>query len=422
MKFKCTEQGCDHKAEEKGFCPKHGKELTMNSEADRLEALLGSIKSMVKETTETTLKEYGLDKSVVNKHIFGGGDKQLSREQKLELVKGLLNPADKQHFEAFDGDEKEQKTFLRKARIAYFFKHLVRFQVSKDQEDLNIVKALAEGVNADGGFLTPTEFRAELVRDIADKPFLRNLVTVIPMTSDSLELPTLLSSVKTSWGSENTTISTTTARFGQLTFAPKRLNTFLYTSRELVADSALNVVQLITRLMTEAIGAEEDRVIVNGSGSGQPKGILQETLGGIDNANTDANLPDNIKKLPFKLGTAYRRNARWLVNSVSAGVISALKDSQNNYLIRNLEGKGLEEATLAGYPIHEQNDMPLDTLLFGDLSFYYLADREQISVETTTEGAGTFEKHQVAIKVIERIDGKVALTNAFKTITNAGID
>jgi HK97 family phage major capsid protein len=66
--------------------------------------------------------------------------------------------------------------------------------------------------------------------------------------------------------------------------------------------------------------------------------------------------------------------------------------------------------------------MATETILFGDLSYYYLADREQMSVETTTQGAGTFEKHQVAIKVVERIDGKVAVNNAFKTITNAGVE
>lgn len=428
LKYKCTK--CEHQADEKGFCPKDGAELLASEGAvdSQVKSLLEKIGVLVQEKTAETLKEYGLEKKGPGKAIYPSAGSKLSKEQKLEFVKGLMERdaeggkiADLAHFEDLV-DEKEKRDFLRKAKIAYFFKHLVAFQVTHDPAHLEVVKALAEGTDAVGGYLTPTEFRAELVRDLKDKPLLRNLVTVIPMTSDNLELPTLTSDVKTSWGSENTTISTTTARFGTLTFAPKRLNTFLYTSRELVADSAINVVQFITTLFIEAIGAEEDRVIVNGSGSGQPKGILQETLAGIDNGNDDTTLAPNIKKLPFRLGTGYRRNARWLVNSKTAEAISALRDSNNQFLLRNLEGKGLEDATLAGYPVHEQNDMPLDTLLFGDLKQYYLADREQVSVETTTEGAGTFEKHQVAIKVVERLDGKVAQTLGFRTLTNAGID
>lgn len=419
-KFKCSK--CSHEATEKGFCPKDGAELveTKSSEStdEKLAKFLDQVGSMVQEKTKETIKSMGLEN--VDKKIFGNG-KALSRAEKYEYVKGMLNEVDRGHLESCD-NEKEETAFLKKARTAYFFKNLILFHTTKDPEYLLHVKALAEGVDADGGYLTPREFRAELVKDLKDASFLRSLVQVIPMNSDYLELPTLVNDVKVSWGSENTAISTTTAAFGQLTFAPKRLNTLIYVSRELVRDSALNVVSMLTELMTAAIGREEDRVIVNGSGTGQPKGILQETLKGIDNANVDADLATNIKKLPFRLPKAYRRNARWLANSLAVEQISALKDSQNNFLIRNLEGKGLEEATLAGYPIAEQNDLPVDTMIFGDMKFYYLADREQISVETTTEGAGTFEKHQVAIKVVERIDGKVAVTNAFRTLTNCGVD
>lgn len=419
-KFKCGQAGCAESSEKEIFCPTHGQKMLEVTDVDAdVQKILDRVKEVVEASVSEKLKDLNLD-AAPGKGMFPKGIPN-SKAEKYEHVKSIMSESDKRSLDAIS-DEKEKDRFMGKARIAYFFKHIVAFQATKDPEHLQHVKALAEGTDLVGGYLTPNEFRAELVRDIQDRPFLRNLVTVIPMNSDYLELPTLISDVKTSWGSENTAISTTTARFGQLTFVPKRLNTMLYTSRELVADSAINVVQLITRLFVEAIAREEDRVIVAGSGSGQPKGILQETLAGIDNANVDANLAPNVKKMPFRLGTAYRTGARWLVNSRAAEVLSSLQDSTGQFLLRTLEGKGLEAATLAGYPVHEQNDLPLDTLVFGNMSFYYLADREQISVETTTEGAGTFEKHQVAIKVVERIDGKVALTNAFRTLTNAGID
>lgn len=417
-KFKCEK--CSHVSDEVGYCPKDGSQLVETKEAgNALEKLLGQIPDLVKTNVESTLKEYGLEKGPAKK-IFGNGKAATASERK-EYVKSILSEKDKSYFEVLS-DEKEQEKFLGKAVSAYFFKHIIAFQVTKDPEHLQHIKALAT-VDADGGYTIPQEFRAELVRDIKDQPFLRNLVTVIPMSGNYLELPTLINDVKTSWGSENTSISTTTATFGQLTFTPYRLNTFLYTSRELVNDSALNIIQLITRLFTEAIGREEDRVIIAGSGTGQPKGILQETLGGIDNANVDANLGDNVVKLTYKLGKSYRQGARWLINSISLSAIRTIKTTAGDYVFKeNGLGNGGEPGVLAGYPVEEQNDLPLDTFIFGNLSYYYLGDRENITVETTTEGAGTFEKHQVAIKVVERIDGKVALTNAFKTLTNAGVD
>lgn len=410
-KFKCEK--CSHEAEVKGFCPVDGSELKeiASTESKEVESLLAGIKSIVDES----VKQYQVAAKDVHDTEAGKAIKTPH-----EYVKGLMTDNEKAQFVALSGEDKKDK-FLSDQRTAYFFKSLVKFATTKDPIHQQHVKALAQGVDADGGYLVPTEFRAQLIEDLLDANYLRSFVTVIPMSSNSLELPTLLSSVKTSWGSENTAISTTTARFGTLTFTPYRLNTMIYTSRELVNDSAIGVIQLLVRLIREAIGREEDRVIVNGSGSGQPKGIFQETIAGIDNANVDADLAGNIKRLPFRLGQAYRRNARWLVNSLSMGHISALADTNGQFLLR----AGLEAGapgTLVGYPISEQNDMALDTLLFGDFSQYFLADREQITVETTTEGAGTFEKHQVAIKVVERIDGKVAQVRGFRQITNAGID
>lgn len=418
-KYKCPQSGCDHKSHDEGYCPKHGEKLIVRKDYNKsdndVENLLSKIGDIVKTTVKSEMKNYQpKDKNIHAKAMPN------TKAEKLEYVKSILNDKDEASFINASSDEAKVK-FLHKARAAYFFKHLIRYKINSDPAELEHVKALAEGTDADGGYLTPTEFRAQLVEDLQDEGFLRGLVTVIPMTSDSLELPTLLSSVKTSWGSENTAISTTTARFGTLTFTPYRLNTFIYSSRELVNDAAINVVQTLTRLMREAIGREEDRVIIRGSGSGQPKGILQETLLGIDNENNDSNLAANIKKLPFKLAKAYRRNAIWLINKEAFGSIAALKDDNGQFLFKEgIEGKTPHR--LAGYTVEEQNDMSIDELLFGDLKQYFLGDREQLSVETTTEGAGTFEKHQIAIKVVERIDGKVAQTLGFRKLSNAGID
>lgn len=415
-KFKCAQ--CEHTAETKGYCPTHGVELSESSPmSEEMKGLLGKIGEVVEQKTKETLKDMGFDRMPERKLMAD----PKTADEKMDYVKSILSDGESKMLNALPSEK--QAAFLRKAKVGLFFKHLIALASTGDQSHRDVVKALSEGDNASGGYLTPTEFRAELIEDIKDTPIMRNLVTVIPMGSDSLELPTLASDVKTSWGSENTSISTTTARFGTLTFTPYRLNTMMYTSRELVADSAITVVPLITRLFTQAIGRAEDTAIILGTGSGQPAGLITNisSIQGIDNANDDSTLAPNLKKLPFRLGTAYRRNARWVMNSQSLAAVATLRDTQNNFLFK--EGiEGLSPHTLAGYPIFEQNDMPLDTILFGDFSYYYLADREQMSVETTTQGAGTFEKHQVAIKVVERIDGKPALYLAFRKITNCGID
>ena len=109
-------------------------------------------------------------------------------------------------------------------------------------------------------------------------------------------------------------------------------------------------------------------------------------------------------------------------NSV-AKLVRLLKDLNNRYLWTD----GLNEApaTILGRPVLEQNDIPVDLgggsdeseIWFGDLSYYLIGDRQTMEVESTTQGAGTFEYHQVAMKLIERVDGKLGQTDAFNKLT-----
>lgn len=83
--------------------------------------------------------------------------------------------------------------------------------------DLVKVKALAEGVAADGGNLFPDEFRNELIRDVAELTVMRPLIRIIPMSKDVMKIPSLSSKPQVYWTLENASKTTTTADFGQET-------------------------------------------------------------------------------------------------------------------------------------------------------------------------------------------------------------
>ena len=72
---------------------------------------------------------------------------------------------------------------------------------------------------------------------------------------------------------------------------------------------------------------------------------------------------------------------------------------------------------ILGRPYSIQDDLPDSVIFFGDLSHYLWFDREQMIIESTSTGGNTFAKHQVAVKVIERCDGKLGITEAFVKAT-----
>ena len=70
-----------------------------------------------------------------------------------------------------------------------------------------------------------------------------------------------------------------------------------------------------------------------------------------------------------------------------------------------------------GKSIHEQNNLSEDQLYVGDWSNYIIGDREQLSVETTTQGGDAWRRHSMEIKAVERVDGKTVLAGGFAKMT-----
>lgn len=299
-------------------------------------------------------------------------------------------------------------------RKAYRFSEFVKALYNKNEAR---VRALAEGVPADGGYLVPDEFRAQLIEDVLSTASIRPFATVIPMEGKLLNVPKLTSDVKVYWGTENKTIATTTADFGEMELTPFRLNAIIYTSRELFDDSAISIFEVLRRRFSARVADEETKVFLNGNGTTQPKGINQETFRSVSAGS--ALTPDHLTQAYYKLPEAYRANARWIINSrVMSHLETAKETGTGAYLYPSLQS---EVKTLKGRPILVTDYQPSSKITLGDLSNYYIGDRQQVTMDVTTEGGNTWEKYQVGLRVIERVDGEVALTNAFVQITNTNI-
>ena len=323
-----------------------------------------------------------------------------------ELVKKATKAvliATKAGGEAPDKGKPDEKN--KEKKVEKFFKALIRGDKAAD--------VLVEGTDSAGGYLVPDEFRADIVDWAQDKPVIRRFATVWPMKGKLLELPALAADVAVYWGSENTSLSTTSAEFGNVTLTPFKLNAIIFLTVDLLEDSAINLVSYLTDRFAQAIYREEDRKFVAGTGSGQPTGLSQASINSTDAGN--AGNADKLIETYWRLSQSHRENGVWLASNTTLMNISKLKNDNGDYLMIQPTTGGLP--TIMGKPVMEQNDCA-KSIYFGDLRFYYIGDRRKMTVKTTSEGAGTFLKDQVAIKVTERVDGKLALGRAMRKITN----
>jgi len=304
--------------------------------------------------------------------------------------------------------KKTVDTFTKEEKVVGFFQALIR-------QDSVVLRALSEGVAADGGYLFPDEFRAELIRDLADPTHMRGLVRVIPMKRDIMNIPKLGSRPHVRWTSENAAKSTTTADFTQKTLTVHKVAAIMYASEELIDDcDTFDVVKLIIGLFAEELGREEDRVITAGSGAGQPTGLTNCT---ITNVTCAGNLGfDDMINLIYELPVQYRPAAKFLVNNANVRELRKLKDTTNRYIWQDAVAPG-QPATIFGYPIIVNNWIPESEIYFGDYKRgYWLGDRQKMTVKVSDIAGQAWDHDQIGIRVVERIAGTCVLENAIRCL------
>lgn len=309
---------------------------------------------------------------------------------------------------------KDKSELTAEEKIVGFFHALVtRNEVA--------IKALSEGTAADGGNLFPDEFLAELVKPLADGNRMRSLVRVIKMKRDVLNAASVLNRPKIYWTAENAAKTTTTASFGAPQLVARKAAAIIYASDELIEDSTeFDVVRLIIDLFAEAVGEEEDRVILRGNGTTEPTGIITAraagTIGSV--ATETGNLSfDDILNLIYGLKTKYRAGASFLVHPTNVKELRKLKDTTGRYIYQD-PGSAAAYPTLYGYPVHEFYDIPESEMVFGNWKLcYWLGDRKAMTVKISQDTTQAFTQDETAIRVVIRLGGNVVLAQAAYGLT-----
>jgi len=347
-----------------------------------MDITLDDFQKSLSEMIDTKFRDMGLDK-VAKKEILG-------------------DTKDGEDVASLTGD----------AKVSRFIKAVVL-------GDHVTAKALSEGTGADGGYLVPTEFRASVIEKLVKEAVIRPRATVIPMSRDVMDIPAEDAGVTGYWKAESSPLVESNPTFAQVKLNTNKLTGLSKMSRELFADSAVGLTDYVTTLFAKKFAQMEDTAFMTGSGTGEPKGLRQYTIGSTPQAGASL-VGDDLIALYYALPVQYRMRGVFLINNSIVKLIRTLKDGVlGRYLWT--DGLGDAPATLFGRPVLEQNDIPTNLgtglneseIWFGDLSYYMIGDRQSVEVESTTQGAGTFENHQVALKMIERIDGKLGQTEAF---------
>lgn len=287
----------------------------------------------------------------------------------------------------------------------------------------NVSNVLQEGVDADGGYLVPEEYDTRLIEALEEENIFRKLGHTIT-TSGERKINIAATKPAAAWIDEGEELTWGDAKFAQINLDAHKLHVAVKVTEELLYDNAFGLENYIIRQFSKALANAEEDAFLNGTGTGQPLGLLATDGGaeiGVTAASATEITADEIIDLVYSLKRPYRKNAKFICNDQTLAAIRKLTDKNGRYLWQDSVQAG-EPGRLLGYEVYTSPYFPVITagmpaIAFGDYSYYNIGDR---GIRSFAELKELFAGNgMVGFVAKERVDGKLVLAEAVKLLTMA---
>jgi len=291
-----------------------------------------------------------------------------------------------------------------------------------DTRLLNTASGASEVVPTDGGFLVQTDFSDELLKVVYETGILAPRCRKIPISSgaNGIKINAVDSNsrangarwggIQAYWIGEADEITATKPKFRQMELNLQKLTGACYATDELLQDAAA-LESVIMQAFSEEFGFKLDDAIVNGSGTGEPLGILESSAMAIVPKETAQDVPlvtDNITKMWARCWGRSRQNAVWFINQELEPYLYTLKIGDTPIYVPAGGLSAQPFATLMGRPI-----IPLEQcaakgakgdIVLADLSQYLLIDKGGIQNASSIHVRFLYDES--VFRFIYRVDGQ----------------
>ena len=232
--------------------------------------------------------------------------------------------------------------------------------------DLNI------GTAVDGGNTKATDLLSGSFIDLLrnNSVIAQTGATFLNGLQGDVAIPRQSATATASWLSEVAAVSETSAQIDQVTMSPKGLSAMTTYSKQLLAQSSIDIEQFVRNDLASVLAIAQDLAAVDGTGSsGQPTGIMGVT--GVGTISVNANNYINAVNLESEVAVdnALTGSLAYVTN---AKFIGKLKQSE---IASNTGRFVYENGQVNGYPCFMSNQMPAtyntntkSAIIFGNFS------------------------------------------------------
>jgi len=252
-----------------------------------------------------------------------------------------------------------------------------------------------------GFFATSEQFVNRLLKSADNMLPIRGLATRFQVArGETLGAPSLDGDLTAfSFGSGELTTATENIglRLGKRELRPHDIQANVVKfSRALLPNSRLDVEGLVAERVGYALANCLDAAFMTGDGAREPLGLFTASDAGIGTSrdvnvgSTTTFTADGLIAAQGALKDAYDANARWLFHKDAITLIRKLKDGNQQYIWQPGLALGVQNQIL-GKPYITGDNVPhtfssaLYGGMYGDFSYYWIADSVNMSVQRLTE-------------------------------------
>lgn len=299
-----------------------------------------------------------------------------------------------------------------------------------------------ESAPTDGGFLVQADYAAGIIKRAYSTSPVVSRVRRMPLTSaaNSIKINAIAESSRASsvwggivmyWLGEGATKSASRPEFRQMELTLKKIAGLFYATDELLEDAGA-LAALANDGFGEALNLELERVILRGTGAGQPLGILNSpsliTVSAEGYQWTGSIIWENIVKMYSRLWAGSLPNAIWTISQSCVPELLQMSTSSSPTAdpgapvwLRDNNLAGAPYGTILGIPVFPiENASAVGTvgdIMLLDLSQYLMVDKGGIQQASSIHV--NFLYDESVYRWVYRCDGQPAW-NTTLTPKNSG--
>jgi HK97 family phage major capsid protein len=254
---------------------------------------------------------------------------------------------------------------------------------------------------------------------------------VTTATGEDLVIPRSTGFVTSNLIAEGASITESDPTLSTVTLGAYKYANFFQVSYELANDSPTNLLDFLARQAALSLGLGSTGYgddLINGTGSGQPRGLLLDAATGVTGpAGTGTSLgtqgtanqgSDSLWNLVGSVAEPYAQDpsAAFLMRNASNVIVRKLRDTTGQPV------NGLtDRRSILGYPVYVDPFMPAmantaESIAFGAMNRYFIRIVNGVRFERSDEFA--FQNDLVSFRCIVRLDGALVDLGAVRTFVN----